>query len=168
MPAIDGDANASRKLKNFGTVTGDTNQYVSPGPVTNICPPDQLAPLIFDSAQIQAFRDSASSVLVTVEVEDDGLTLTGVVHVTADLNLTGNVVLSGNVVFIVDGNVHLQGGSHLGLNGNLLVASGHFHSQGGSTMSVEHQEPVDPNLSVIEEENNGGAFIITAWRQSQD
>ena len=224
IPAIDGDIDAGRKLTNSGIITGARNDYVSPGPVTNICPPDELAPLVFDSAHIQAFRDSATSVLETLEVENDGLTETGIVHVTSDLTLAGDVVLSGNVVFIVDGNVHLhgpgslrsapdgstatiivptgdlhiqgggdmdvdgtlqvgtvdieaetviggnfhlQGGSHLGLRGSLLVTSGQFHSQGGSTLGVEHQDPVDPNLRVVEA-TNAGTFIITAWRQNQN
>ena len=68
---------------------------------------------------------------------------------------------------VIGGNFHLQGGSHLGLRGSLLITSGQFHSQGGSTLGVDHQDPVDPNLRVVEE-NNAGTFVITAWRQNQN
>jgi hypothetical protein len=69
---------------------------------------------------------------------------------------------------VVGGSLHVQGGSRFSLKGSLLVASGSLHSQGNSTLGISHQKPVDPNLRIVEAEDSGQTFFITAWRQSQE
>lgn len=218
-PAVGGDVIAGGSVTGGGFVMGSVSHHVTPLPVQDACAPQELTKSIFTNEEIDKFRSDATTVVdKDLDLDNQTLSMSGIVVVKGNLHLTGQIDLSDNVVFIVDGNVHLhgpgkirsnppgatitilvptsdvhvqaggdltmdgtiqigsinqdgtglsggnlhvQGGSNLEVNGTVGVFNGDMHTQGGSTFTLNYTGPTDHSLGIRMESD----FRLLYWRE---
>ncbi|MFQ5849175.1 MAG: PilX N-terminal domain-containing pilus assembly protein [Candidatus Binatia bacterium] len=153
VPNVGGNATAGGNISGAGTVTGTTSQNVSPDPVTDQCVGTNLANIAITSDVIQNFRSNATTTINGNYDPGSNITLTGIVHITGNFELSTAATFSGNVVFIVDGNAEIAGSvtsNPPGSTVTFLVPTGNFEVEGGGNFTIDgvlHVGTVDPDGS---------------------
>ena len=162
-PNVNGDVQAGGNVTADPVigVSGTTQESVLPLPVADLCEAATLAEIAITSEEIAGLKSQAGQVFSgDLTLEDETVTLTGIVVVESNLYLVGDLILSDNVVFIVDGNIHLSAPGSIESDPiakriTLIVTEGNLEITGGARFKIDGQLQVG-RIAADGDDLNGG------------